>query len=596
MRFKHWLSTVFGSVLVAASTITVQAQSPAGNSPEPGFAPVGMSMSGYGPPSMYSPWPELSPYQDTFSQQQFDGGVWSQIERQSTRRYQLNIDYLTGQTRTSNSLIGHPQAQSYVDLLQFQLGGQQGGGGGGGQQQQSPLQPFIDNPRQNQRGFELFGAFDFRKNKQKMDNDGVNILWGYDRADDSGFRLGFLTNQGTFNYNARSGLPSGRDNQREYAEFIIEKLHIINELNAIGNTAAAAQIQSELAQLAAVPSTQIGVFNDPNLVLQNNIDNLNGLPLDDGTLVRFPDGTTIGGVTVPYDLEFKVDLRSELYGGNAEIVMSPVLNWGSLRVRPTVGARYFYLAERFHFFGRDSGLAYNGSQQGGGGGQQTLSPDVKIHSPPDRIDNNGDGIVDNAGVPETGQGGGGGQQQQQQLAFFSFHDHFRYPIESFLNNESDQHLGGGEIGLNYEFGSRSFLLSGATKFGLLANYGRIRMSGDNIAMHTRDADLLLPTEDDATPNSFTDSKDRSHVSPMFIQSITAEAPLFRYVPILRRSSILEKARFRFGYSFLLIGQVTDTAGSVLWQGNPSADLFPKIREKRNTYATQNYNIGVSWEF
>jgi hypothetical protein len=248
-------------------------------------------------------------------------------------------------------------------------------------------------------------------------------------------------------------------------------------------------------------------------------------------------------------------------------------------------------------------LAYNsgGGQQGGGGGgggNQTLSPDIKIHSPPDGIDNDRDGIVDNAGVTESGGGqqqGGQGQQQNQQI-FFSFHDHFRYPIESYLNNSSEQNLGGADVGLTYDFGGQSLLLSGSTKVGLLANYARINMNGDNIAMHTRDSNLLLSDVNNATPNAFSDRADHTHVSPMFEQQFNAEAALFQYVPVLRRISILEKARFRAGYSILLIGQVTDTAGSVLWQGNPAAGLFPTIKEKRNTYATHNYNFGVSWEF
>ena len=278
--------------------------------------------------------------------------------------------------------------------------------------------------------------------------------------------------------------------------------------------------------------------------------------MNDGTIRTFADGTTFGGVTVPYDLEFQISLKSELYGGKVESVMSPIANLGPFRIRPTVGARYFYLSERFRFYGQDSGLAYNsgGGQGGGGGGggAQTLSPDIKIHSPPDGVDDDRDGIVDNAGATESGggqQGGGGGQQQNQQI-FFSFHDHFRYPIESYLNNSSDQHLGGADVGLTYDFGGKSLMLSGSSKFGLLANYSQIKMNGDNIAMHTRDSNLRLPDVNNATPNAFSDSQFHTHVSPMFEQQFNAEASLFQYVPVLRRLSVFEKARFRAGYSIL----------------------------------------------
>lgn len=606
MRFKHWFTTIFGTSLIAASTLTAQAQSPMGMAPGMAYDGYGGSpmMPGSGPPPGYSPWPETSPYQNSFSQQTFNNGLWSESENNRSRKYLLSIEYLTGRTRSSDSLVGNSQAQTYAQTIQSEIGTQGGQGGGGqqGQQQGGILAPFLDSEANARVGHPLFGAFNFDKYHRKMINQGARAIWGYDNADDSGLRLGFLTNQGTFDYNPRDALQSEhRDTQRAFALFAIEQIHIINELNATGNTAAAAQLTSELNQLTSLQPTTVGRFNDINDVLANNIDNLGGLPLNDGTIRTFSDGTTFGGVTVPYDLEFQMKLRSELYGGNAEMVMSPVLNWGSLRVRPTVGVRYFYLKESFGFFGQDSGLAYTSSQQqgggGGGGANQTLSPDIKIHAPPDHIDNDLDGIVDNAGGEGSGQQqGGGGQNQQNTLNFFSFHDHFRYPITSYLNNDAEQHLGGGEVGLTYDFGGESLLLTGTTKVGLLANYARLSMNGDNIAMHTRESNMLLASTEDATPNSFTDEQTTAHVSPMFEQTISAESPLFQYVPVLRRFSVFEKARFRAGYSILFIGEVTDTAGSVLWQGNPAAGLFPKINEKRNNYVTNNYSFGVSWEF
>ncbi len=605
MRFKHWLTTLFGSSLIVASTLTAQAQPPMEMAPGrmayDGYG--GVPTPGYGPPGMYAQWPETSPYQHSYSQQYNDGGTWKESENQLTRRYRLKIDYLTGRSRVSESLVGNPQAQNYPDTIRSEIGNQQGQGGGQQGQQGNVLTPFTTNPSQGQFGFPLFGALDLSVVKRGIDNQGTRVDWGWDNADDSGIRFEFLTNQGDFRYNARDNLPSTRDTQRDFALFAITQLHIINELNSQGNTAAAAQLTSELNQLGQVQSTTLGRFTDINDVLQNNIDNLGGLPLDDGSIRTFADGTTFGAVTVPYDLEFQVSLKSELYGGKVESILTPIANLGPFRIRPTVGARYFYLNEHFRFYGQDSGLAYNsgGGQGGGGGGggAQNLSPDIKIHSPPDRIDNDGDGIVDNAGVTETGggqQGGGGGQGQQNQLIFFSFHDQFRYPIESYLNNSSQQHLGGAEVGLTYDLGSESLMLSGSSKFGLLANYAQLKLNGDNIAMHTRDSNLLLPDVNNATPNAFSDNQFHTRVSPMFEQQFNAEAALFRYVPVLRRMSIFEKARFRAGYSILLIGQVTDTAGSISWQGNPSIGLFPTIKEKRNTYATYNYNFGVSWDF
>ncbi len=605
MRFKHWLTTLFGSSLIAASTLTAQAQPPMGTAPGMAYDGYGgVPAPGYGPPGMYSQWPEISPYQNSYSQQINEGGTWKESENQLARRYRLKIDYLTGRTRVSDALVGNTQAQNYPDTIRSEIGNQQGQGGGGqqGGQQGSVLTPFTSSEAQGRVGFPLYGALNLSKVQRAVHNQGVRAEWGWDNADDSGLRLEFLTNQGDFNFDAHDRLRGqNRDTQPDLALFFIKQLHLINELNSQGNVAAATQVQSELDQLGLVQPTVVGRWNDVNRVLMNNLDNLGGLPLNDGTIRSFADGSTTGGVTVPFDLEFQVSLKSELYGGKVESVMTPIANLGPFRIRPTVSARYFYLNERFRFYGKDSGLAYNsggGQQGGGGGGAQTLSPDIKIHSPPDGVDDDRDGIVDNAGRTESGGGqqqGGGGQQQNQQI-FFSFHDHFRYPIESFLNNSSEQHLGGADVGLTYDFGGQSLALSGSTKFGLLANYAQLKMNGDNIAMHTRDSNLLLPDVSNATPNAFSDKQFHTHVSPMFEQQFNAEASLFQYVPVLRRMSVFEKARFRAGYSILLIGQVTDTAGSISWQGNPTAGLFPTIRERRNTYATYNYNLGVSWEF
>lgn len=597
MRLQRWLPKVLGCSLLLAGSISAQAQPP-GGMPDAGYG--AMPMPGYGsaapPPPMYQAWPQISAYDNSYAQQSWDNGVWSQSSNSLGRRYRFNVDYITGKARISDSLIGNPNAQRYIDVIRPQLATQQGGGGGGNQQQNPilstyggtvPVVPGV--PRQPH--YELYGALNMGALDRKYDTDGTLVSWGFDNADDSGFRLGFsYLNDTSFRYDARAELPRASERGTEPALF--NQVLLIPEDPADPSTL----LPRDLSQLGTYIAPA-----DINRALQNNVFNLHGLPLDDGTLRVLSDGTRIGGVTVPYDLDFRVDLKMELYGGQAEWYLTPIVNWSHLKVRPTVGMKYYYLKEGFHFFGRDSGLAYTGStQQGGGGGNQTLSPDMKIHSAPDGIDNNRDGIIDNAGVFEsTGQqqgGGGGGGQQQGTATFLQFHDQFRYPITSYLDNESDSHMGGGLVGLSYDIGGESLMITGSSKFGLLANYEQIRMSGDNIAMHTRESNLLFPTADDATPNSFTDNQSVTHVSPVFEQSLVAEMALFKYVPVIRRIGAFEKAQFRFGYSFLYIGEVVDPAGSVVWRGNPAAGLFPTINYKRDSFTAHSYNFGVSWQF
>ncbi len=599
MRVQHWLKTIFlGSSLLAVSSLTTQAQPPGmpAQMAPPGYMPAmpadgygSTPMPGYGqmPPSMYSPWPQVSPYENSYSQHSLESGLWNSDTNNSTRRYKFSVDYLTGYGRVPKSLIGNPSAQPYINLVRDALGNQQQGGGQN--QQQSPLALFGGDPTiiPPQPTFQLYGPLNLGALGKDFRLQGTRTTAGFDNADDSGLRFSFLyLADNNFQYNAKDYQAPGR-----------------------GTEPAALQHLLQFPEDPANPLTVLprdlsllGDFIDPvdvNRVLQNNVFNLNGLPLDDGTLRVLADGTTFGGVTAPYDLDFKVNLYSELYGGNVDWIMTPIVNGKFFRVRPIVSPRYFFLREGFQFFGRDSGLAYGDPGGGGGGGNPTLTPDLKLHSTPNGLDDNGDFIIDNAGLFEDGQqggGGGGGQQNQNQVPFFQFQDQFRYPISSFLNNDAQSQLGGADVGLTYDFGGTSLMVTGTTRFGLLANHEQIQMSGDNIAMTTRASNLLEPSPANARPNSFTSKQSHTHVSPMFEQSFNAEAPLFRYVPVIRRIGVIEKAKFRFGYSFMVIGKVVDPTSSILWQGNPAAGLFPSIKVNRDSYTAQSYNFGISWQF
>ena len=612
MRLKHWLSTVLGSSLLMVSGIAAQAQPPGMPVPMGGPPGDGMMMPvdaygaapapsyGYGPPPGYQTSPEMSAFDHSYSQQRVDrNGTWTDDTNNAQRRYRFEADYITGRTRLSNAYIGNPNAMTYIQVLQEQLGTQTQQGGGNQQQSgQTFLTAFSQQTSANGTPvlgqpphFELYGAVRLQDVHRKFNTDGTRATWGYDNPDDSGLRLGFLYNtDNNFRYSKRDLLPAGKGTEGALLNHLLQ----LPEDPADPNTVLPRDL-SQLSQYVYPASV--------TRALENNLYNLNGLPLNDGTLTVLPDGTHFGGVTAPYDLDFRIDMQTQLYGGSADWVMTPVLNWKFLKVRPVAGLRYYNLNEKFGFYGRDSGLAYGPSQGagGGGGGNNTIIPDQKVHSTPDGIDNNSDGIIDNAGVFEgsgqaQGGGGGGGNNQNGGATFLQFHDQFRYPITSYLNNNAVSNLAGGMVGLNYDLGGESLLFTGSTQFGLLANYEQVKINGDNIAMHTRESNLLLPSATNATPNAFAGSLTQYRVSPMFQQSINFEAPLFRYVPVLKRIGLLEQAKFRAGYTFMFIGGVIDTANSIEWNGNPAAGLFPTIKERRNNYTSDFYNVGVSWEF
>ena len=621
MRVKHWLNTFLGSSLLVVSGLTAQAQPP-GMPAQMGGPPGGNAMMpvdaygavptpgyNYGPPSEYQRWPEMSAYDHSYSQQRAErNGLWTDDTNNRQRRYRFDVDYLTGRARISNAYIGNENALTYIQLLNQQLGTQNGQQqqGGGNQQQggqsfltafgaSSSTTPIPPGQAEGQPHFELFGAVRLQDIHQHFHTDGTRATWGYDNPDDSGLRMGFLYNaDNNFRYSKLDRQPNGKGTEGALLNHLLQ----LPEDPADPNTVLPRDL-SLLGQYVYPASV--------TRALENNLFNLNGLPLNDGTVKYLPDGTHFGGVTAPYDLDFRIDLQTQLYGGNVDWVMTPVLNWKFLKVRPVVGVRYFNLTEKFGFYGRDSGLAYGPSQGaaggGGGGGAATsnLIPDEKVHSIPDGVDNNGDGIIDNAGVFESsgqqgGQGGQGGQAGQGGATFLQFHDQFRYPITSYLNNSAVSNLGGGMLGLTYDIGGESLLITGSTQFGLLANNERVKLNGDNIAMHTRDSNLLPTSPTNATPNAFSSSQTHNRVSTMFQQTFNAEAPLFKYVPLLNRIGILEKAQFRAGYTFMFIGGVIDPANSIQWDGNPAAGLFPFIKERRNNYTTDFYNFGVSWKY
>ena len=153
-------------------------------------------------------------------------------------------------------------------------------------------------------------------------------------------------------------------------------------------------------------------------------------------------------------------------------------------------------------------------------------------------------------------------------------------------------------------------LTGATKVGALFNHEKVRLSGDNIGDTVTTAvdlvsgntilqDLFDTTTSAATPltqNAFSDTKSSTHISPMFQQSLTAELPIFRRIPVLRDVNALEHAKFQAGWNFTWIGEVADPNQSITWLSNPRANLFPTIDVKRRSFYQNSFNLGINWEY
>jgi len=533
---------------------------------QPGQAPPGYGPSAGPPgtpatPSSLAPFPSNSMFDFRYRQVYHENGLWHQVARNRPRQAYFNFDFLSVRTRRPLGFVGNRQALTYKDIVlpileedPYDLGGTTGGGG---QSQGNVIDMYRGFPEAGIDGFRYYDAVNFGSAfKEDMSGNGLRMQYGYTDPDDSGFGIEVFGHGISEQYDARDLMPPGRGDQKDL-----------------------------LLRLLRPPDFLLNDITpeDADLILQNNLLNLNGLPLDDGS---------IAGVTAPYDLEYKLQARSETFGASLTWTMSPSIRKERFMVRPTFGIRYLQVRETFRFDGQDSGLSYDNLEDL----EDPFFSDVKLHSVPDNFDGDQDGIIDNAGMQEPVGGTGGGGGDDDEFRFIIYNDPTLYPMTAYLENIVRSTLIGPEIGLRYELGGRKFKLWGQTKLGVLANREKISMRGDNIGMTTRQDNFNLPTPTDAHPNRFKDNDSHSHVSPLIEQSIFVEFPLFSWLPVVRRVKILRRAKFRLGYTFLFVGELARPYESVIWQGHPAQDLYPGITVDRSNWFADNVSYSINWSF
>jgi hypothetical protein len=350
-------------------------------------------------------------------------------------------------------------------------------------------------------------------------------------------------------------------------------------------------------------------------ILQMDLLNLRGLPVGDGT----PRGQTI-----PYDIYFDVRTTTSQIGTHLDYYFTPFLERKWLSVNAMVGAEYLNIREGLTFEGIDSGMLYGGVSSGSSSSSATLilGRDYKAQSLPNGIDDNQDGIIDNAVTPEPGpttSSTSGGSTTTTTGAIFNFPSPFAL-LPATIDIQATTNLAGPTAGLHYLIGnSEGFHVIGETKFGLMANWETIELSGNNIGSTTRvngnfvtfpaeltgnrgnpqaeyQQDLFIPSPQDPNPNAFNSSAQHSHLSPLIAQSIMIEAPVFQYVPIIGKTWPFAHANLRGGYEFMWVGQVIETNQSVDYEGDPMAGLKPRIVVDRGSWYSDNWSVGVSWNW
>jgi len=529
------------------------------------------------------PYPGKSMYDFEYDKHYIRDGMWNRVSSNRGRRKTFNIDILSVRTRKPTGFLGDSSAMSYKDLIlpileedPYDLGESGGGGGGGGGQQQSPVDQFRGVPEAGIAGFNYYDAVQVQDAFKSPEGTGLRIQFGYFDPDDSGLMIEGFGQSTVDQFDARDTLGARRGDQKStLLDLLRPPDYLLNEIGSAG---------SQFGQTGGTGGAQAATPQD--YILQNNLLNLRGLPLDDGSAF---------GVTSPYDLEFRLTSKSRTYGMSVSWILAPSFRTKKFMLRPTIGVRYMRLQESFRFYGQDSGLSYDNLEDFDEG----TNTDVKLHSPPNNYDDDQDGIVDNAALVEeassTGGGGGGGNTDEFRFIIYNNHD-LMYPISATLNNVSYSDLIGPEVGFRYDLGGAKFKLWGQTKLALTANTERLYLNGNNIGMVTRQPDFIEPTEGDPTPNRFNDRDRHTHVSEVIEQSFFAEAPVFAKIPVLRRSRLLSEANFRFGYTMLFVGHVARPSGSINWAGNPSEGLFPTIDVNRSSFWTQNFSFSLNWSY
>ena len=515
------------------------------------------------------PHPAISPFDNRFEQTRIEDGLWTRFVSNANRKHFTSFEYLAGKTRHAKGFIGHKRANSYKDIYLPILTGEDGDDVDLLADAFQGDADFIDGvgtfPAIGDPGFNLFNSR-YADYASDVATNGFRLVTGFNDADGSGLMLDFWINlEGTSNFNAARALTArGNVGNPDTAGIAGRGVSEQGFLNEFLNSADGFLVDLEQADVLQV--------------LSRNLLNLAAIPVDDGTLRLLSDGTYLGGTAIPYDLEFRVKNRTESMGAALDFISTRSVRKKFFKANVVMGGRYVYINESFRFDGRDSGLAYDTNDD-----DELVFSRAKVHSLPNFADDDGNFIVDDAifiePVDTTGGGGGGaGSGRALRLDLIAAMAGREHPgtYRAFLEHRMTTHLTGPEVGMNYSLGGKKFRINGLTKVGLMANFERLQLKGNNIGDANSigdeidldlladpdtadmagvvDSPLITPTPDNPNPNSFSESYRTTHISPLLEQKIQAEFPVFRYIPMLRRRDRLQNATFTAGWSVIWIGR------------------------------------------
>jgi len=531
MRIQPWISVIASVVMLVAAQSTSWGQAPPQGGGMMYQQPYGNTNPGAiwpaGTPASYQPYPQVSPFhsaniaQDTHYNK---NGTWFRELLHRRRTYFASMEAMQIWYRDGgNSTIGSPYAQ----LATF----------GDGNPLGVPINsnnvgiPVVPNqgsipgffgvdtrvypfPALDSQAFNeiTFGRNPIRDAGETGEPDavpGVQLRWGFANEDGTGLMV-----NGWWGGEGGSALHRGMDT-----------------INGVPVTQAL--------------TTVLGGQNLSTL--------LGSVPLDNGEgLLGFPDFGT--GSTAKYDVLFRIEHKTQAGGTNISLYEQPLYDVAGIKLRPSWGARYLYIGEKFRFTGIDSGFNYEIDDQ---------SDDGLFRPEPNSLE--------------------------------LLYDQYT----ARLGNDIQSHLAGPEIGIRFDLGegSDTFSMWGESNLTIAVNYEEIHLRGDHIGDPLVDARfvnignprLLDPLND----TTFDTKKSSAHLSPIFQQSIFAELKLFNQLPVLKKMSTFDDASLRLGYTFLYAGGISRPADSIKWQGFP---LFPEIKEGRDHWWAHTFNASIDWTY
>ncbi|MDF1746132.1 MAG: hypothetical protein P1V19_20705, partial [Gimesia sp.] len=400
MRLLHWLAPVLSIVLISFAFSTVNAQGYPSSIPQngmiqpvsfdsfnlPGLTQNAQSLAGapppnffqaatggYGPPSApgfpmnagpqapVNAFPQMSPFEKMFQQHRVDdNGLWSYKSSNHGKKYFFSTEALFAKFRSPGSAkFGNDGTISYFNMVQEEL--------------EDATDDEFTTAAASLNFFDHV-TYDVIPN---IFSPGTRLRWGWNNDDDSGFEFtGWWLASADSEWSAITN-STHKPNPNNQAIMDI----LLSPPNFIDPTG-----RGVVTTIPGVTAAEI------NAILQNELMNLASLPLDDGT---------VNGVSVPYDLDFRIKVVSQAWGTNATWMSTPMIDKKNLKVRGLAGVRYMKVKEGFGFVGRDSGLLYSDATT-----FTSIRPDLKLFSHPTGSDENEDGVIDNAGVVEDDDAGG----------------------------------------------------------------------------------------------------------------------------------------------------------------------------------------------